>query len=75
MGRNMANPFKWEHLLYGLAGLTIGALLKKRNAKKLEAIDKLIAMLQALKDAVILNDREAVEKTLDAIMAIYSELS
>jgi len=23
----MANPFKWEHLLYGLAGLTIGALL------------------------------------------------
>jgi len=72
----MANPFKWEHLLYGLAGLTIGALLsKKRNAKKLEAIDKLIAMLQALKDAVVLNDREAVEKTLDAIMAIYSELS
>jgi ABC-type lipoprotein release transport system permease subunit len=27
MGRNMANPFRWEHLLYGLAGLTIGALL------------------------------------------------
>jgi len=50
-------------------------LSKKKNAKKLEAIDKLIAMLQALKDAVILNDREAVEKTLDAIMAIYSELS
>jgi len=23
----MANPFKWEHLLYGLAGLAIGALL------------------------------------------------
>jgi ferredoxin-thioredoxin reductase catalytic subunit len=50
-------------------------LSKKRNAKKLEAIDKLIAMLQALKDAVVLNDKEAVEKTLDAIMAIYSELS
>jgi ABC-type lipoprotein release transport system permease subunit len=27
MGINMANPFKWEHLLYGLAGLAIGALL------------------------------------------------
>jgi len=26
MGRNMANPFKWEHLLYGLAGLAIGLL-------------------------------------------------
>ena len=23
----MANPFKWEHLLYGLGGLVIGALL------------------------------------------------
>jgi ABC-type amino acid transport system permease subunit len=23
----MTNPFKWEHLLYGLGGLAIGALL------------------------------------------------
>jgi Ferredoxin-thioredoxin reductase, catalytic subunit len=50
-------------------------LSKKRNARKLETIDKLIAMLQALKDAVILNDKDAVEKTLDAIMNAYSELS
>jgi ferredoxin-thioredoxin reductase catalytic subunit len=48
---------------------------KKRNAKKLETIDKLIAMLQALKDAIILNDKDAVEKTLDAIMNAYGELS
>ena len=41
----------------------------------METIDKLIAMLQALKDAVILNDKDAVEKTLDAIMNAYSELS
>jgi len=26
MGRNMANPFKWEHFIYGLAGLAIGML-------------------------------------------------
>jgi ferredoxin-thioredoxin reductase catalytic subunit len=50
-------------------------LSKKKNAKKLEAIDKLITVLQSLKDAVILNDRDAVEKTLDAIMALYSDLS
>ena len=27
MGRNMANPFKWEHMIYLFAGLAIGALL------------------------------------------------
>ena len=48
---------------------------KRRNAKKLETIDKLIAMLNELKDRIILNDRDAVEKTMDAIMTAYSELS
>ena len=48
---------------------------KKRNAKKLEAIDKLITVLQSLKDAVVLNDQDAVEKSLDAIMALYGELT
>jgi len=27
MGRNMANPFKWEHLLYAMDGLMLGAVL------------------------------------------------
>jgi ferredoxin-thioredoxin reductase catalytic subunit len=48
---------------------------KRRNAKKLETIDKLIAMLTELKDRIILNDRDAVEKTMDAVLAAYSELT
>lgn len=48
---------------------------KRRHAKDLEKVDKMISILQELKTSIILNDRAAVEKALDSLMSLYTDLA